>query len=75
MKNRPRKNQKTRQKKELQNAAEALKRGVTGLKNNGYLETISIELKEALQSLGNISGALISEDVLDRIFADFCIGK
>ncbi|MBW1649129.1 MAG: tRNA uridine-5-carboxymethylaminomethyl(34) synthesis GTPase MnmE [Deltaproteobacteria bacterium] len=64
-----------RQKKELQNAAEALKRGVTGLKNNGYLETISIELKEALQSLGNISGALISEDVLDRIFADFCIGK
>ncbi len=64
-----------RQKKELQDAAEALKRGVAELKDNGYLETISIELKEALRFLGNISGSLISEDILDRIFADFCIGK
>ncbi|MBW1615771.1 MAG: tRNA uridine-5-carboxymethylaminomethyl(34) synthesis GTPase MnmE [Deltaproteobacteria bacterium] len=64
-----------RQKKELQSAAEALQRGVAELKGNAYPETISIELQEALQYVGNISGALISEDILDRIFADFCIGK
>jgi tRNA modification GTPase len=64
-----------RQKKELQGAAEALKRGVAELKGNAYPETISIELQEALQYIGNISGALISEDILDRIFSDFCIGK
>jgi len=65
----------TRQKKELEIAYEALKKGINGLKNNNYLETISIELKNALQSIGNISGVFVTDDILDRIFADFCIGK
>lgn len=33
------------------------------------------DLRTATQALGRITGAVSVEDVLDRIFAEFCIGK
>jgi tRNA modification GTPase len=33
------------------------------------------ELRRAATELGRITGAVDVEDVLDRLFADFCIGK
>ena len=38
-------------------------------------DLISIELREALEHLGHIVGAVYTDDVLDRIFSKFCIGK
>ena len=38
-------------------------------------EFISHELKEALVALDKITGGVASEDLLDKIFAEFCIGK
>ena len=38
-------------------------------------EFISLDLRESLESLGEIVGETINEDVLDRIFSSFCIGK
>lgn len=34
-----------------------------------------IDLRSALEALGEINGASISTEIIDRIFADFCIGK
>ena len=34
-----------------------------------------LDLRESLESMGEIVGETINEDVLDRIFATFCIGK
>jgi tRNA modification GTPase len=39
------------------------------------LEFFSIELREALDSLGEITGTVTTEDILDKIFSTFCIGK
>lgn len=39
------------------------------------LEFVSLDLRESLESLGEIVGEAIDEDVLDRIFSNFCIGK
>ncbi len=36
---------------------------------------ITIDLRSALEALGEITGDSIDEDIIDRIFADFCLGK
>ncbi|MCL4116340.1 UNVERIFIED_CONTAM: hypothetical protein GTU68_030012 [Idotea baltica] len=38
-------------------------------------EIISIELRDALQQLGTILGEVYTDDILDHIFSNFCIGK
>jgi len=38
-------------------------------------ELIAFDLRLALDELGKVTGAIVADDVLDRIFARFCIGK
>lgn len=38
-------------------------------------ECLAMELRGALHSLGEIIGVVTSEDILDQVFRDFCIGK
>ncbi len=38
-------------------------------------ELVAVELREALAQLGAISGEVVTEDILGRIFARFCVGK
>ena len=38
-------------------------------------ECIVAELQEGLVAFGDILGENVADDVLDRIFSDFCIGK
>ncbi|MCL2057593.1 MAG: tRNA uridine-5-carboxymethylaminomethyl(34) synthesis GTPase MnmE [Oscillospiraceae bacterium] len=39
------------------------------------LEMPIIDMREALSSLGEITGETYSDDIIDRIFSEFCIGK
>ena len=38
-------------------------------------ELIAVELHQALEHLGRILGSVYTDDILDRIFSKFCIGK
>jgi tRNA modification GTPase len=60
-----------RQRVSLDTAAECLARVTDGLSP----ELAAAEIREALHALGEITGRTTAEEVLDRIFAKFCIGK
>jgi tRNA modification GTPase len=38
-------------------------------------EIVALELRESLAALGEVTGRTIGEDLLDRIFSRFCVGK
>lgn len=46
-----------------------------GIRDKMPVDIIAIDLKSAWESLGEITGETVNEDIIDKIFADFCIGK
>lgn len=65
----------TRHKQALQEAESALKESLGTLNQGLPLDLIAVDLYAALEHLGEITGETVRENVLDRIFAQFCIGK
>lgn len=63
------------QKTALEKASAGLARAREGLLAALPPEFVALEVREALNALGEITGKTTSEEVLDRIFANFCIGK
>jgi len=59
----------------LTRARDALVRARGHLAGHGPAELLASDLREALAAFGDISGHLDNEQVLDRLFASFCIGK
>jgi tRNA modification GTPase len=64
-----------RHKLAVEEAREALSQALRGLGNNLSWEFITLDLRQAVEALGTILGETAPEDVLDRIFEQFCIGK
>lgn len=59
----------------LRAAHAALGRAIDRAAAGGEHELAALELREALARLAEITDAVDNEDVLDRIFGEFCIGK
>lgn len=59
----------------LQKAAQHLQEAMHGLEAEMSADFLTIDLKGAWEALGTITGSTVAEDIIDRIFADFCIGK
>jgi len=59
----------------LRRAAGHFATGHTALRESRAGEILAEELRLAHEALGEITGAMSSDDLLGRIFADFCIGK
>ena len=64
-----------RHKNLIHKAAEEIKNAIVSIKNGLQIDMLSIDLQEALQNLGEITGESISEEVVKGIFAKFCVGK
>jgi tRNA modification GTPase len=60
---------------DLEAARESLQRASSALGAGDGDEILSMELRSALDHLGEVTGAVSNEDVLDRLFSRFCIGK
>lgn len=59
----------------LEGAARALDHALEGARSGSGDEMVSIDLRDALEHLGHILGQVYTDDILDRIFSKFCIGK
>lgn len=59
----------------LQTAAQFLEHGQAALSQQRAGELLAEDLRLAQQTLGEITGAFSSDDLLGRIFSQFCIGK
>jgi tRNA modification GTPase len=64
-----------RHKRAIEVAREALSEALKSLGANLSSEFITLDVRGALEALGEIVGETTSEEVLDRIFSQFCIGK
>ncbi|MGD0901063.1 MAG: tRNA uridine-5-carboxymethylaminomethyl(34) synthesis GTPase MnmE, partial [Thermoguttaceae bacterium] len=59
----------------LRLAAECLDRARQIAPTGRDEELVAAEVRVALDELGKVAGAVYTEDLLDRIFSRFCIGK
>ena len=59
----------------LRRSREATERTVAALTANLTLELAALELRIAANAVGEIVGKTTTEDLLDSIFTQFCIGK
>ncbi len=64
-----------RQKNEISYAITSIKNGLKTIKDGKDLELLAFDIDEAINSLKELTGEITSEDVLDNIFSNFCIGK
>lgn len=56
-------------------ALEALHRAQDAVKSGMEHEFVALDLREALDHLGEIVGHVTPDDILNRIFSEFCVGK
>ncbi|HHW43984.1 MAG TPA: tRNA uridine-5-carboxymethylaminomethyl(34) synthesis GTPase MnmE [Desulfotomaculum sp.] len=64
-----------RHKEALEKCREFLREAREGLLQGRNLDLVAIDLRAAWEALGLITGSTVSEDIVERIFRDFCIGK
>jgi tRNA modification GTPase len=64
-----------RQRDLLQRALDALRRFRAETREGVTADLLAVDLADALDALGEITGAVTSAEILDRMFSRFCVGK
>jgi tRNA modification GTPase len=64
-----------RQRQALEEAGRCFTRAFQNLKDGMPLEIMAVDMNEGLAALGEITGETATEEILDRIFSQFCLGK
>lgn len=65
----------SRQKDALVKANQSILSAIDAISNGLSVDTTFIDIENAISSLGEITGVSVSEEVIDKIFHNFCIGK
>lgn len=64
-----------RQTEALSKASRCFSSAAANMRENLPMEIVATDLKSGLDSLGEIIGETTSEDIIDKIFSEFCLGK
>lgn len=65
----------SRQREDLSRAMSALESARLAVLSSMPLDLVSMDIQEALEALGEMTGEVTTDDILDRIFGSFCVGK
>ncbi|NUO07772.1 MAG: tRNA uridine-5-carboxymethylaminomethyl(34) synthesis GTPase MnmE [Candidatus Brocadia sp.] len=63
------------QREALQRSLQLVQQAIASARNNEGHEFIALDLRMAIDALGEMVGEVTTEDILDKIFSEFCIGK
>lgn len=63
-----------RHKKALEKARMSLEYAIENVAS-APLDLLTVDLRQAYSAIGEITGHVVTEDILDRIFEEFCLGK
>ena len=64
-----------RHKNLISRAIENVKKAKDTVEQNMPIDIIAIFVKDILEDLGNITGEIVTDDIINEIFAKFCLGK
>ncbi len=64
-----------RHKNLITKAIENVKKTKSTIEEKMPLDIIAVFIKDILEDLGNITGEIVSEDIINEIFSKFCLGK
>ena len=64
-----------RHKKKLDRSLKFFRKAERGLRRNLSPELIAFDLRQGINEIDEITGRVYNEEILDRIFSRFCIGK
>lgn len=59
----------------VQRAADALQEVVRTMETGMPVDMVFVDLQDAISALGEVTGETVQEEVVDRIFSEFCVGK
>ncbi|MCX7026129.1 MAG: tRNA uridine-5-carboxymethylaminomethyl(34) synthesis GTPase MnmE [Spirochaetes bacterium] len=64
-----------RQKLLVDRALDSVRKALSSLELAATLDVLALEMREAASFLGEITGEILGDEVLERIFGSFCLGK
>lgn len=64
-----------RHKTALERAKDSLMKVIESIENDMPEDFYSIDLMDAYETLGSITGEMVGEDLVNEIFSKFCMGK
>ncbi len=64
-----------RQRDALLKAGDALLRAETSIKTGAPYDLLFIDLEDVISALGEVTGETVQEEIIDKVFASFCVGK
>ena len=59
----------------LKKATDDIEQALSALEDNMPIDLVNIDIDNARQNIGSITGKTVHEELLDFIFAEFCVGK
>ena len=59
----------------IKRAREAVGRAVEATRKGMFVDLVAIDIQDAYAALGEVTGIVVEEELLERIFSEFCLGK